>query len=149
MSENLEITNNYGAESIQTLKGLEAVRMRPGMYVGGTDSRALHHLVNEVLDNSIDEALAGYCTEITTTILENGAMSIKDNGRGIPTGIQKDTGRSALELVMTELHAGGKFDKNDMKFDFNELPNELKHILFKFIQIHTKTMKEESVFNRK
>lgn len=115
MSENLEQTNNYGAESIQTLKGLEAVRMRPGMYVGGTDSRALHHLVNEVLDNSIDEALAGYCTEVITTILENGAMSIKDNGRGIPTGIQKDTGRSALELVMTELHAGGKFDKNSYK----------------------------------
>ena len=115
MSENLEQTNNYGAESIQTLQGIEAVRMRPGMYVGGTDSRALHHLVNEVLDNSIDEALAGYCTEITTTILESGSMSIKDNGRGIPTGIQKDTGRSALELVMTELHAGGKFDKNSYK----------------------------------
>jgi DNA gyrase subunit B len=91
MSENqvkeIEDQNeNYGADSIQALKGLEAVRIRPGMYVGGTDSRALHHLVNEVLDNSIDEALAGYCSEITTSILENGSISIKDNGRGIPTG---------------------------------------------------------------
>jgi DNA gyrase subunit B len=115
MSDTKEMMGDYGAESIQSLKGLEAVRMRPGMYVGGTDTRALHHLVNEVLDNSIDEALAGYCTEITTTILESGAMSIKDNGRGIPTGIQKESGRSALELVMTELHAGGKFNKDSYK----------------------------------
>ncbi len=116
MAENVaQNTGNYSADSITALKGLEAVRVRPGMYVGGTDVRALHHLVNEVLDNSIDEALAGYCTQIDIEITEDGYLSVTDNGRGIPVAKHSETGRSALELVMTELHAGGKFDKDSYK----------------------------------
>ncbi|MDP2948762.1 MAG: ATP-binding protein, partial [Chloroflexota bacterium] len=107
--------SDYTARDIQVLEGLEAVRRRPSMYIGSTDQRGLHHLVYEIVDNSIDEAMAGFCDRIDIAIHPDGHVTVSDNGRGIPVDKHAGTGKSALETVMTLLHAGGKFDQQAYK----------------------------------